>query len=116
MEVLIVIGVILTVWIFLALVSHSVDKADYKYYKAIYDTLTPIGWYTTGSPYHQWKNKYYSQTIYFEEVGDIKLLEGIYIHNNFWTYINPYTCYWYFKYSRWFKKNVLPQYTDYTVC
>jgi hypothetical protein len=86
--------------------SIALNKHKWKYYKPVYQSLNKDDWYKIMDQY--W-NKNNENQIYFAYNGSIMLAEGIYFHPENWsvTFLDPYTCYWYFKYKRWFKKNVL---------
>jgi len=82
-------------------------SSDFKYYKSVYKTLDVENFnHAFNKKYNQIHSKDYSITWFANK--DTFLLserEGVYLRNNFFTYLSPYSCYWYFKYKRWFNKN-----------
>lgn len=52
---------------------------------------------------------------WFLSSDDFAIGQKTYLHNSYYTYLDPYSFYWLVKYRRWFKNNVdpngLPEYT-----
>lgn len=112
---LIVIGSILLALFSGILAAITVNYKNWKYYSKYYKLLKKGNWYTSGSPYNHWENDSLPDMLYFENEGDIKLKDHVYLWPNHICNLDPYFLYWQLKYNRWFKNNVLNQYTLYTV-
>lgn len=96
---------ILAILIFSAVSSAMiVSYPHWKYYPKLYILLNKDDWYHPVED--QWWNIYDKDATYFEDDNSICLTKGIYLHNNFVTFLDPYSRYWYFKYKSWFKKNL----------
>ena len=80
----------------------------WKYYHKYYKEL-PKHEYTKGPFKSLWlKYKQYEsldkKIIFFVDKGSLRVY-NISFHNIAPTYLDPYTCYWYYKYYNWFKDN-----------
>lgn len=96
---------IVAILVFSAVLSAVlVLYSRWKYYPKIYQTLNKGDWYHV---IDQWWSNKDADACYFEDNNSICLTYNIYLHNNFVTFLDPYSCYWYFKYKSWFKNNLL---------
>jgi len=105
----------LVVFVSLIVVSILVLSNDYKYYKLTYEALKNGKYvfnYEYGNLVHFKRpedpnNIYtYDEIVFFED-NSIKLLGkgSHYIHNQFYSWINPYTMYYHRKIMKWFNEN-----------
>lgn len=74
----------------------------WKYYKQCYDKL-PL------QKFSRFNDVIWNQdnsVVWFSENNDFKIGGcGVYLHNIFYTYFDPYSLYWLIKYKKWFKEN-----------
>ncbi len=101
-----IIGILLAILIFI-LPCVVATFSDYKYYLRIYKTLPYQRWYKNdnqiyNTPFGSDTGKF----VWFIESGDFCLTDGHYLHNSFYTYLSPYSLYWFLKYRKWFNENV----------
>lgn len=96
----------------LILSSIFVLYPNWKYYKKIYKKLPSQKWYkfqynsSEITIYNsKFNNQNHNEIIIFND-GSIKLRYNIYFHNEFYTYLDPYSLYWYLKYKKWIKNNI----------
>jgi len=98
---------VISVIIFSAvLASVAVLWGDMSYYKRVYKTLPTKDFCLNISLVYADKRNF----IWFVDDKDFCLSrrDSVYLFNKFFTFLNPYSAYWYFKYKRWFAKNVNP--------
>jgi len=82
---------------------------DYRYYKKVYKNLKSMTFYLNidqvyGCSYRDYRERY--EFIWFLDTNSFKLGRNHYLHNVFYTYLDPYALYWLLKYKRWVKKNI----------
>ena len=87
--------------------SIFINFKNYKYYRKIFKELPKKTFYINITQVYD-SNKLFTEFTWFINSNDFCLSEtkDIYIHNQFFTYLDPYSFYWLVKYIRWFKKNV----------
>lgn len=96
---ILVISIVLGVFILSSI--HTLSNY-YPYYKRVYKTLPSL---TFNKGVRQYKTTD-GKVIWFIQSNDFKLDNGVYIHNEYYTYFDPYSLYWLIKYRMWFKRNV----------
>lgn len=91
----------------LSLASVITLWSNFKYYKLVYKSLD-VNNFTPA--YDSEYNLVYSKDgnmIWFSNKNAFLLDDkrGVYIHNSFVTFLNPYSLYWFLKYKKWFNDN-----------
>lgn len=84
-----------------------INFKDYKFYKKIYKKLPNYDFCINSTQVYGILN--YNKEIefvWFINSNSFQLTNGIYLHNDFFAYFDPYYLYWLLKYRRWFKKNI----------
>lgn len=101
------------VLLLLILCSTYILWNDMKFYRIVYNTLKYKTFYkaTQGGSIPDNKAFIYGTGGFsFNQESGCFILgkggpwNGPHLHYAFYTFLNPYSCYWYIKYYRWFKK------------
>lgn len=78
---------------------------DYKYYNKTYKELPNLIFKEASCSRYNYVASKDHKVIWFANEDSFKLTNIHYIHNSFYTYLNPYSLYWLIKYKKWFKQN-----------
>lgn len=97
----ILIAIILTLFLFIVLPTILTNASDYKFYRRQYEKLSE-------KDYRLLIDMVVSTDgeIDIFTDGGLKIKEGVYLHNNSFTHLDPYAYYWFKKYHKWFKENI----------
>lgn len=89
--------------------SVSTNFTKWKYYKKVYDELPNKKFYlwesADGNTITEDDKGHVPGKFYRLRSGSYELQKGVYLHNNFITYFDPYSLYWLLKFDRYFKYN-----------
>jgi hypothetical protein len=83
---------------------------EYKYYKKYYDELSNFTFVINdiGGTQARSISQIYALNTNFVIMPSKSIMfnSNHSLHNNYVTYFDPYSLYWYIKYRKWFKKNI----------
>lgn len=81
----------------------------YLTYKKIYKELPNMTFYRYGDHIYSYKfdfNEKAGYFVWFLKTNDFRLSKNIFLSNRFYTYFDPYSLYWLYKYRKWLQNNI----------
>ncbi len=83
---------------------------QWRHYKRVYETLSSQTFYRDRDQVYNYSlhNPVDDNNVivWFSNGGEFQLAKNVYLHNTIVTILDPYSCYWYLKYRKWFKENI----------
>lgn len=100
--------ILITPIIYLIFCSASIIvlAGNWKYYKKTYKKLPNMRWIKNHEQYYgDYNPTNEDYVVWFSDTDDFRLNRGVYLHNSFVVFFDPYSWYWLVKYKKWFKHN-----------